>query len=129
MTNLLDKISTPIKNEFESFINLYNETLSSKGGLLDEVCQNILSHKGKMMRPILLLLIAKELGKVNKSSLLSAVTLEILHTASLLHDDVVDDIDTVVFPKTGRCSGGDCYSALLLLLHPVHCCGAVMSFA
>lgn len=93
MTNLLDKISTPIKNEFESFINLYNETLSSKGGLLDEVCQNILSHKGKMMRPILLLLIAKELGKVNKSSLLSAVTLEILHTASLLHDDVVDDSD------------------------------------
>ena len=70
-------------------------TLRSKvpNSLLSEVLSYIKQRNGKMMRPILALLIAKLFGEINDSTLHAALSLELLHTASLVHDDVVDESD------------------------------------
>lgn len=89
--DILSEIKHPIASELESYKRLFDETLTHQDGLLNTVLSHIRSRKGKMMRPILVLLTAMELGKVDMKVLRSAVTLELLHTASLVHDDVVDE--------------------------------------
>lgn len=75
----------------EEFRKLFGSSLSSSNLLLQEVIGHIRQKNGKMMRPMLVLLAAKLLGGVRPATLHAAVSLELLHTASLVHDDVVDD--------------------------------------
>lgn len=87
----LSIIKRPIEGEFDDFVRLFNESLSNTDGLLSQVLEHIRHRGGKRMRPLLILLIAKNYGGVNDVTLRSAVGLELLHTASLVHDDVVDE--------------------------------------
>ena len=87
----LSLIKTPITAELEDFRRLFDDSLSSSNPLLQSVIAHIRQRTGKMMRPMLLLLVAKLCGGVNAASLHAAVSLELLHTASLVHDDVVDE--------------------------------------
>lgn len=87
----LSDIRKPIESELAEYQKLFDSALSHSDGFLDKALSYIRGRKGKMMRPILVLLIAKEQGPVAEASLMSAVTLELLHTASLVHDDVVDE--------------------------------------
>ena len=87
----LSIIKRPIEGEFDDFVRLFNESLSHTDGLLSQVLEHIKHRGGKRMRPLLILLIAKNYGGVNDVTLRSAVGLELLHTASLVHDDVVDE--------------------------------------
>ncbi len=87
----LSLIKSPIGIELEEFRSLFDSTLSSSNSLLDNAIAHIRKRNGKMMRPILLLLIAKLYDKVYPETLYAAVSLELLHTASLVHDDVVDE--------------------------------------
>lgn len=87
----LSQIKSPIISDLEQFKELFDSSLTNSNPLLQEVISHIKQRKGKMMRPILVLLIAKLLGKVTPSTLHAAVSLELLHTASLVHDDVVDE--------------------------------------
>lgn len=89
----LEQIKAPIQKEFDEFKELYDSTLFSTNPLLCEVLDYIKKRKGKMLRPTLIFLIAKLLGKVESSTLHAALSLELLHTASLVHDDVVDESD------------------------------------
>ena len=97
----LQQIKLPIDKEFEEFRRLFDSSLQSSNSLLSEVLSYIKQRNGKMMRPILALLIAKLFGEINDSTLHevrpatlhAAVALELLHTASLVHDDVVDESD------------------------------------
>ena len=84
-------IRTPIEAELGDFKNLFDSSLSSSNALLDSVVSHIRQRNGKMMRPILVLLVARLYGAVRPSTLHAAVSLELLHTASLVHDDVVDE--------------------------------------
>lgn len=84
-------IKQPIGSELAGFINLFNESLSHTDGLLQQVLDHIRKRAGKRMRPILILLMAKNFGRVTDTTLNAAVGLELLHTASLVHDDVVDE--------------------------------------
>lgn len=84
-------IKLPIEQELDDFKLLFHQSLSSSNVLLSEALLHIRKKNGKMMRPILLLLIAKLYGKVSDTTLHAAVSLELLHTASLMHDDVVDE--------------------------------------
>lgn len=84
-------IRTPIEAELADFKNLFDSSLSSSNALLNSVVSHIRQRSGKMMRPILLLLVARLYGAVRPSTLHAAVSLELLHTASLVHDDVVDE--------------------------------------
>ena len=87
----LSLIKQPIERELNEFINLFNDTLSHGDGLLSDVLSHIRQRGGKRMRPILMLLVAKNYGQVTDVTQYSAIGLELLHTASLVHDDVVDE--------------------------------------
>lgn len=87
----LSLIRRPIEREISEFIDLFNESLSHTEDLLSSALEHIRQRGGKRMRPILTLLIAKNLGQINMTTYYAAVGLELLHTASLVHDDVVDE--------------------------------------
>lgn len=87
----LTLIKRPIEQEFNLFVEMFNTAMSYDDGLLGNALTHIRQRGGKRMRPLLSLLIAKNFGEVNASTLNAAVGLELLHTASLIHDDVVDE--------------------------------------
>ena len=89
----LTEITQPIKNELETFNNIFRESLRSRVGLVDLVTRYIIRQKGKKIRPLLVLLSAKVSGGINERSYRGAVLVELLHTATLVHDDVVDNAD------------------------------------
>ena len=87
----LSIIRKPIETDLNHFIELFNHSLEHDYGLLSSVLSHIRQQGGKRMRPILMLLMAKNYGKITNVTQYSAVGLELLHTASLVHDDVVDE--------------------------------------
>ena len=87
----LSLIQQPIRESLDNFIELFNGSLVHSDKLLSQVLTHIRQRGGKRMRPILILLLAKNYGVVSQTTLHSAVGLELLHTASLVHDDVVDE--------------------------------------
>lgn len=91
--NKIDLIKQPVEKELEEFRGLFEDSLTSTDPLLGEVLANIKKRSGKMMRPILVMLTAKLFGTLNQSTFHAALSLELLHTASLVHDDVVDESD------------------------------------
>ena len=81
-----------ISEELKKFDLLYS-SIRSENTQLQEMIEHMYKADGKKIRPILMLLTAKALGEVNDSTYHAAVTIELLHTAALIHDDVVDDAD------------------------------------
>ena len=93
MSRDLSFILNPVRAEMEEFRRLYKESLSSSNVLLQQVIMHVTQKHGKMMRPLLLFLITKMFDKVTPAAYHAAVSLELLHTATLIHDDVVDESD------------------------------------
>lgn len=89
--SVLDTIKDPIKEELKEFEHIFQHSLKSKIPLLNIVMNFIIRRKGKQIRPILVFLSAKLTGKIMPSTYVAASMIEMLHTASLIHDDVVDD--------------------------------------
>lgn len=87
----ISEIRKPIAFELDAFVSIFNETLSHSDGLLSQALDHIRKRGGKRMRPMLILLVAKSFGSVTDVTQRAAVGLELLHTASLVHDDVVDE--------------------------------------
>lgn len=87
----LSLIKQPIEADLADFVDLFNKSLMHSDGLLSQVLDHIRQRAGKRMRPMLILLMARNFGKVSSVTQHSAVGLELLHTASLVHDDVVDE--------------------------------------
>lgn len=90
----LNDIARPIQRHLDHFDGLFAQAIRSKVGLVDLVTKYIIRRKGKRVRPILVLLSAELCGGVNEKTYRGATLVEILHTATLIHDDVVDDADT-----------------------------------
>ena len=90
----LKKISEPVEKELDEFKSHFREAIRSKVALVDLISKYILRQKGKKIRPILVMLSAKLCGDVNTRSFTAATLVEMLHTATLIHDDVVDDAKT-----------------------------------
>lgn len=90
---MLDKIQQPIASELQRYTELFRASLQSGNPLLSAALNHLTRRLGKMMRPTLLLLCAREAGEVTAEALHAAAGLEMLHTASLVHDDVVDESD------------------------------------
>ncbi len=89
----INQISKPIKSELDIFNVQFKESIRSKVSLVDLVARYIIRQKGKKIRPLLVLLSAKVAGGVTDRSYRGAVLVELLHTATLVHDDVVDNAD------------------------------------
>ncbi len=90
----LKKISLPIQTELEEFKKEFRQAMKSKVVLVDIISKYLLNQKGKKIRPILVLLSAKLCGDINKRTYIGATLVEMLHTATLIHDDVVDEAKT-----------------------------------
>ena len=87
----LKLIKQPIEHDLLDFIELFNQSLTYHNGLLEQALKHIRQRGGKRMRPMLILLVAQNYGRVSAVTQHAAVGLELLHTASLVHDDVVDE--------------------------------------
>ncbi|MBR1387431.1 MAG: polyprenyl synthetase family protein [Alloprevotella sp.] len=89
--NVLETLRQPIVAELDAYRQLFAANLTHSDAYLDRVLSHIRGHEGKLMRPMLTLLSAKAIGEINPTTLQAAVALELLHTASLVHDDIVDE--------------------------------------
>ncbi len=87
----VNEIVLPVQEEIKEFELRFPDSMKSNVKLLNRVTQFIVKRKGKQMRPLFIFLTAKMLGKVNDNTYDAASLVELLHTASLVHDDVVDD--------------------------------------
>ena len=87
----LKEIQAPIKNEMDEFKQRLKSSISSSNKIIDTVVSYILKRKGKQIRPVFVFLTAGLNGKITDATYRAAILIEILHTATLIHDDVVDD--------------------------------------
>lgn len=87
----LEKIRRPVKSEIQEFEKYFRSAMKSNIPLLGPILNYILRRKGKQMRPLFVFLVAGMSGKVTRSTYNASSLIELLHTATLVHDDVVDD--------------------------------------
>lgn len=87
----LDQIKKPIEKEIKEFEPRFRASMKSRVSLLDKIMHYIIKRKGKQMRPMFVFLSAKIFGETTDSTYRAAAMIELLHTATLVHDDVVDD--------------------------------------
>lgn len=90
----LKSISEPVTKELEEFSGIFSRSLKSNVAYIDLITRYILKQKGKRIRPLLVLLSAKAGGGITDRTYIAATMVELLHTATLIHDDVVDDAKT-----------------------------------
>tara|TARA_B110000902_G_scaffold56314_1_gene65674 strand:+ start:4214 stop:5188 length:975 start_codon:yes stop_codon:yes gene_type:complete len=91
MADTLAYIKSPIEKELKVFEDRFKDSVKSKVPLLDTIMNYIVKRKGKQMRPLLVLHCAKLFGDINEATYRGAALVELLHTATLVHDDVVDE--------------------------------------
>lgn len=91
MANIVEEIKQPINDEMKLFEQKFYESMQSKVPLLDKVTRFIVTTKGKQMRPMFVFLCAKLVGNVTEKTYRGASMIELIHTATLVHDDVVDE--------------------------------------
>ena len=89
--NTIKEIKKPIQQEMLLFEKKFKDSLNSKVPLLDKILHYIVKRKGKQMRPMFVFLSGKLFCDINESSFRAASLIELLHTATLVHDDVIDD--------------------------------------
>ena len=93
MSSALKTIQAPIAKELAYFEKYFRSAMTSNVALIDRITRYLLKRKGKQMRPMLVLFSAGVCGGITPSTYRGAALVELLHTASLIHDDVVDDSD------------------------------------
>lgn len=91
MGNSLNQIKQPIEKELHEFENFFKNSMKSDVALLNKITYYIYKSKGKQVRPMFVLLTAKMIGEISDQTYTAAALIELLHTATLVHDDVVDD--------------------------------------
>ena len=91
MGNIVDQIKAPISKHMDEFEIKFKQSMKSNVPLLDKITNYIVKRKGKQIRPMFVFLSATSAGQINESAYRAASLIELLHTATLVHDDVVDD--------------------------------------
>ena len=124
----LEHIIEPIRAELARFEVFFEQTMKAETEPMDSIMRYVQESRGKRLRPILVLLSAKLLGEVNERTLRAATFVEMMHSATLIHDDVVDDADQrrgkasvkAQFGNHSAVLAGDYLlaKAILLLSHP-----------
>ena len=124
----LEHIIEPIRAELTRFEVFFEQTMKAETEPMDSIMRYVQESRGKRLRPILVLLSAKLLGEVNERTLRAATFVEMMHSATLIHDDVVDDADQrrgkasvkAQFGNHSAVLAGDYLlaKAILLLSHP-----------
>lgn len=96
----LEEIKLPVSKELDEFEHFFREAAKSEIKLLNLVINYIIRNKGKQIRPLFVFLSAKMHGEINRSTFLAATSIELLHSATLVHDDVIDES----FERRGKLS-------------------------
>ena len=91
MSKKVDEIKRPVEQHMQAFEQKFKDAMKSTVPLLDKITNYIIKRKGKQIRPMFVFLSAQVSGEINDSTHRAAALIELLHTASLVHDDVVDD--------------------------------------
>lgn len=91
MSKPLNEIKHPVKSELKTFEDIFRESMRSNVPLLNRITHFLTRHKGKQVRPLMVFLSAKVIGEIQPKTYRAASLVELLHTATLVHDDVVDD--------------------------------------
>jgi len=91
--NSLSEVTAPVKDDLTVFRKFFKNEISSEVFLLDKIIQYLLRQKGKEIRPTFVFMTARMFGDVDGRSFIAATMVELLHTATLIHDDVVDEAD------------------------------------
>ena len=91
MSKKVDEIKRPVEQHMQAFEQKFKDAMKSSVPLLDKITNYIIKRKGKQIRPMFVFLSAQVSGEINDSTHRAAALIELLHTASLVHDDVVDD--------------------------------------
>ncbi len=91
MSHTLKEIKAPIATEIQEFEKKFRASMKSHVLLLDQIMSYIVKRKGKQMRPMFVFLSAGVTGTIQEATFRGASLIELLHTATLVHDDVVDD--------------------------------------
>lgn len=89
--SLLNEIKAPVEDHIREFEKKFRDSMRSKVPLLDRITAYLVKRKGKQIRPLFVFLTASTHGQINDSTYRAASLIELLHTATLIHDDVVDD--------------------------------------
>lgn len=118
----IDDIRQPVEAEFEIFEHRFAQALQSDINVLKDIYEHTLANKGKRVRPLLTLLSGRLCGKINDKTYDIASVLEILHTASLMHDDVIDD----THQRRGQQSVNDKWTNKLAILSGDYMLGIAM---
>ncbi len=87
---MIEEIRKPVEQDFQRYEIAFNEAIHTDNALLKTILAYVRTTKGKELRPVITLLSAGMFGTINEDTIHAAVSLELLHTASLMHDDVVD---------------------------------------
>jgi octaprenyl-diphosphate synthase len=87
----INQIQAPIEQDLEIFEKKFRQSMKTDVMLLDQIMKYIIHRKGKQVRPMFVFLTAGTLGTINEATYRGAALIELLHTATLVHDDVVDD--------------------------------------
>ncbi len=91
MSKAVDEIKEPVAKHMAAFEEKFKGAMKSSVPLLDKITNYIVKRKGKQIRPMFVFLSAQNAGEINESTYRAAALIELLHTATLVHDDVVDD--------------------------------------
>lgn len=91
MMATLNEIKAPIKTHIDKFENYFNNSINTPVPMLNKIMKYIIRRKGKQMRPMFVFFAADITGEINDKTYRAATLIELLHTATLIHDDVVDD--------------------------------------
>lgn len=91
MSKTIDEIKSPVTEHMAVFETKFKDAMKSSVPLLDKITSYIVKRKGKQIRPMFVFLCAQSAGQINESTHRAAALIELLHTATLVHDDVVDD--------------------------------------
>ncbi len=89
----LDEITLPVKDHLQTFRTFFKKEIDTDVFLLNQIIHYLLRQKGKEIRPTLVFMTARMFGEIDKKSYVAATMIELLHTATLIHDDVVDEAD------------------------------------
>jgi len=89
----LSDVTQPVRENLHVFRTFFKDEISSDVYLLDQIINYLLRQKGKELRPTLVFMTARMFGNIDKASYVAATMIELMHTATLIHDDVVDESD------------------------------------
>ena len=126
----LSELYSPIREDLEIASRIFDQELASELSLVNGLCDTVRSYRGKMLRPALLLLSARATGEVTPAHHTLAAVVEMVHMATLVHDDVLDEADERRRKPTISSLTGNVAAVLLgdyLISHAFHLCSGLPS--